>query len=172
MAIEKGHWPKGGSMPESPEITGDYRCSECGNAAEFIGHDLHGYPGDACECGKVVCGCQVTLRQYFRVNASGEVTYEAFTGGGNGAEIGAYDRIQCGRCGAQVWPPKPKARQHPDLDVANPQGSSSPEFGETVNWPALGLFRAPGWITKHSAGRAKKRKRELRKRRGKGGQHD
>jgi DNA-directed RNA polymerase subunit RPC12/RpoP len=50
MAIEKGHWSKGGSMPESPEITGNYRCPQCGNTEQFIGHDDHGYPGDACEC--------------------------------------------------------------------------------------------------------------------------
>ncbi len=139
MAIKKGQWSKGGSMPKSPEITGNFKCSDCGNAAEFIGHDDHGYPGDACECGKVVCECHVTLRQPFRV-LRGEVVYEAFTGGGCNSEIGAYDRIQCARCGAQIWPAKPKGRQHPDLDVANPPGSSSKEFRDADNRPT-GEFR-------------------------------
>ena len=90
--------------PESPETAGHYRCSQCGNTAEFIGFDDHGFPGDACECGKETCECQVTLRQPFRVLVDGQVVYEAFTGGGRGAEIGSYDRIKCGRCGSQNWP--------------------------------------------------------------------
>jgi hypothetical protein len=44
------------------------------------------------------------LRQPFRVLANGKVFYEAFTDGGRGAEIGNYDRIECGRCGSQIWP--------------------------------------------------------------------
>jgi hypothetical protein len=138
--IRRRDTPKTLPTPDSPEVTGNYRCPCCGNTEQFIGHDDHGYPGDACECGKVVCECQATLRQHFRVDASGEVTYEAFTGGGNGAEIGAYDRIQCARCGVQIWPAKPKAPLHPDLDVANPQGSSPTELGDTDNRPA-GEFR-------------------------------
>jgi hypothetical protein len=125
--------------PASSEITGAYRCRRCGNITEFVGYDDCGYPGDACECGKVVCECKVTLRQPFRVNR-GEVVYEAFTGGGCDSEIGSYDRIHCGRCGAQIWP-KPKAPQHPDLDVANPQGSSSTEFGIVGIRPAGSQFR-------------------------------
>lgn len=89
---------------ESPEITGDYRCPHCGNTERFIGYDDHGFPGDDCDCGKEICECQVTLRQPFRVNARGEVTYAAFTGGGNDAEIGTYDRIDCDCCRAQTWP--------------------------------------------------------------------
>ncbi len=143
-AVETGKITRatGGSMPDSPEVTGNYRCPQCGNSADFIGHDDHGYPGgDACDCGKGICECQVTLQQHFRVNASGEVTYQAFTGGGNGAEIGAYDRIQCASCGAQIWPPKPKALQHPDLDVAHPPGSSSTEFCIVGIRPAGSQFR-------------------------------
>jgi DNA-directed RNA polymerase subunit RPC12/RpoP len=90
--------------PDSSEITGDYRCSHCGDTAEFIGFDDHGFPGDACECGQRICECQVTLRQPFRVLANGQIVYVAFTGGGWGAEIGSYDRIECGRCGRQIWP--------------------------------------------------------------------
>jgi hypothetical protein len=91
-------------LPDSPEITGDYGCSHCGNTAEFIGLDDHGFPGGGCECGHDICECQVTLRQPFRVLANGHVVYEAFTGGGSGAEIGSYDRIECGCCGSQIWP--------------------------------------------------------------------
>jgi hypothetical protein len=142
-AVDERHTTKSGSMQESPEVTGICRCGRCGNTEQFIGFDDHGYPGgDACECGRRICECQVTLRQPFRVNASGQVTYEASTGGEDGAEMGAYDRIQCARCGAQIWPAKPKAPQHPDLDVtANPQGSSPTELGTAGNRPVGRQFR-------------------------------
>ena len=134
--IKRRHTPKTWPTPDSPEVTGQLLLPCCGNTEQFIGHDDHGYPGDACECGKVVCECQASLRQPFRV-LRGEVVYEAFTGGGCNSEIGAYDRIQCGRCEAQIWPPKPKALQHPDLDVtANPPGSSTMEFRDADNRPA------------------------------------
>jgi hypothetical protein len=141
-ALDERHTTKGGSMPESPEATGKYKCLQCGNSEQFIGFDDHGYPGgDGCECGKRICECRVTLLQRFGVNASGEVTYEAFTGGGNGAEIGSYDRIQCSRCRAQIWPPKDKAQQHPDLDVtASRQGLDTTEFN-TANNARSGQFR-------------------------------
>jgi len=45
----------------------------------------------------------VTLRQGFIVLKNGDVHYFAFTGGGYGAEIGSYTRIQCGVCGAFIW---------------------------------------------------------------------
>ena len=128
--------------PESPEITGDYRCQQCDNIEEFIGYDDHGFPGDTCECGEVVCQCQVTLRQPFNVNALGEVTYEAFTGGGNGAEIGSYDRVQCGRCRAQLWPTLTEAPTRPDRDAAaNLPGLTATEVGGTDYQRPVGFRR-------------------------------
>jgi hypothetical protein len=88
---------------ESPEITNDYHCRGCGNRAEFVGTDARGYPGDACDCGREECVCVAELTQPFTVGADGEVHYATFTGGGSGAEIGAYTSINCAACGALVW---------------------------------------------------------------------
>lgn len=87
---------------ESPEVTKDYRCPNCGNTERFIGYDTHGFPGKACECGQDPCVCEVTLRQAFTVIA-GEERYQAFEGGGCNAEIGAYTRIECAECGQVIW---------------------------------------------------------------------
>ncbi len=88
----------------SPEETGHYACPSCGNTRSFVGYDDRGYPGsDECECGKGVCECEVTLKQHFTVHCDGSVDYQAFEGGGSGAEIGDYTRIQCAVCGQRIW---------------------------------------------------------------------
>lgn len=90
---------------QSPEETGNYRCPTCGNARTFIGYDDHGYPGpEACECKKDLCECQVTLAQPFTVLKEGDIDYQAFTGGGYGAEIGTYSRIHCAVCHTFICP--------------------------------------------------------------------
>ena len=89
---------------DSPEKTGRYECGSCGNRCSFIGYDDRGYPGpDECECGKDVCQCTVTLKQSFHVSQDGSLDDHAFEGGGRGAEIGAYTRIQCALCRAFIW---------------------------------------------------------------------
>jgi hypothetical protein len=106
---------------DSPEQTGRYACANCGNARSFIGYDDRGYPGpDECDCEKDVCVCEITLKQYFTVHADGCISYQAFEGGGFGAEIGSYTRIQCAVCTAFVWqenaqPPQriPKRKEKP-----------------------------------------------------------
>jgi hypothetical protein len=89
--------------PPSPEITGKYRCRACNNRTTFVGIDARGYPGEDCECGKEECECHATLRQRFTVTPDGEIDYEAFDGGGYGAEIGQYTTISCGECEAVIW---------------------------------------------------------------------
>jgi len=89
---------------DSPENSGQYLCANCGNTRSFIGYDDRGYPGpDECECGKTVCECEVTLKQPFTVDDDGALDYHAFEGGGFGAEIGAYTRIQCAFCNEFIW---------------------------------------------------------------------
>lgn len=85
----------------SPEETGVYQCA-CGNKTIFTGIDKRGYPGDACECGKEPCICQVELKQDFTVR-SNDIDYDAFTGGGNNATIDRYTSIICRACGEIVW---------------------------------------------------------------------
>src|SRR5713226_1549440 len=88
----------------SPEETGQYQCPSCGNTRLFVGYDDRGYPGpDECECGKGVCECEVTLKQHFTVQGDGSIDYQAFEGGGRGAEIGDYTRIECAVCGQCIW---------------------------------------------------------------------
>jgi hypothetical protein len=89
---------------ESPENSGKYLCNNCGNIRSFIGYDDRGYPGpDECECGKDLCECEVTLKQHFMVEEDGDLDYHAFAGGGYGADIGAYTRIQCAVCNEFIW---------------------------------------------------------------------
>jgi hypothetical protein len=88
----------------SPEVTGHYGCLSCGNTRSFVGYDDRGYPGtDECECGENVCECEVTLKQHFTVGGDDSIDYQAFEGGGRGAEIGAYACIQCAVCGSFIW---------------------------------------------------------------------
>lgn len=92
----------------SPEETGIYLCPGCGNTEAFVGHDDRGYPGDECECGHLEgerdeCVCKVTLSQRFTVLSNGEPFYEAFEGGGRNSNIGEYTRIDCARCGKEIW---------------------------------------------------------------------
>ncbi len=86
----------------SPEVTKRYRCPVCGNTERFIGIDDHGYPGEDCDCDQDPCVCEVTLRQPFTVT-DGQEHYAAFEGGGFGAEIGSYTRVECADCGAEIW---------------------------------------------------------------------
>lgn len=95
------------SVRQSPEETGEYRCDKCSNVSDFIGHDAHGYPGDACECGKDVCECEVELVQPFHVHDDGDIDYDAHRGGGVGANIDAYSKIVCGKCGHVIWEETP-----------------------------------------------------------------
>ena len=95
---------------ESPEETGHYACPHCGNTRSFVGYDDRGYPGpDECDCENDVCACQETLKQYFIVLQDGSVHYHAFEGGGFGAEIGSYTRIQCAICDEFIWTEVPDA---------------------------------------------------------------
>jgi len=111
---------------KSPEATGTYTCLVCGNREHFTGVDHHGTAGDVDDCDVchpgdgMYCDCPTTLTQGFRVNsdASDEerqrivdgraianeyVDYDSHEGGGSGAEIGSYDEVWCGRCGALLW---------------------------------------------------------------------
>ena len=113
-------------MKQSPEITGAWNCPApgCGNRTHFIGTDSDGYGGPSvCECGAFgdddddatieegqlarECSCSTELRQPVFVDSGDVVDYGAFTGGGYGAEIGEYDTIVCGECGALVWSEEP-----------------------------------------------------------------
>jgi hypothetical protein len=88
----------------SPEVTGHYACQSCGNTRSFVGYDDRGYPGpEECKCGKKVCECDVTLKQHFTAHGDDSIDYQAFEGGGRGAEIDAYTRIQCAVCGSFIW---------------------------------------------------------------------
>ena|SRR5579862_999462 len=145
MASAKRHAPKNGPMSDSPEVTGNYRCPHCGNAELFLGEDQHGYPGDGCQCRRRVCECHVVLRQSFSVQTDGHVVYQAFTGGGRGAEIGTYDRINCGRCGVQVWPAESDGPSCPPADMLTGSNESTGKRVR-VGWypahhPAPGEFR-------------------------------
>jgi hypothetical protein len=91
---------------KSPEETEHYACPSCGNTRFFVGYDDRGYPGpDECECGKNTCDCEVTLEQHFTVHEDGSIDYQAFEGGGRGAEIGSYTRIRCAACKELIWAP-------------------------------------------------------------------
>lgn len=92
----------------SPETTGVYVCHHCGNKEKFTGYDDNGFPGNECECESqngtgIECTCKVTLTQDFTVAPDGELIYQAHVGGGNGADIGTYNRIECGECGEEIW---------------------------------------------------------------------
>lgn len=96
-------------------------CPRCPNTTLFIGYDHNGYGGPSeCGCGAfdddgelargAECSCSTVLRQPFTVidgatidGYDGEIVYEAFEGGGHDAEIGSYDTIECGACGAIIW---------------------------------------------------------------------
>lgn len=114
-------------LQASPE---NARCS-CGNITGFVGIDERGYGGpEVCTCGAATaydawlgrldrrpaevtpdlaeCTCLTVLTQPFRVlrDDAGrviEIEYQVFSGGGYDAEIGEYTRIQCGRCGVEVY---------------------------------------------------------------------
>lgn len=108
------------ALQESPE---NARCSKCGNAERFIGHDDDGYGGPTeCEGGEDAegtscpngggtegfCGCITHLAQPFRVERDDtgkviEVHYAEFTGGSFDAEISDYNRIDCAECGHEVY---------------------------------------------------------------------
>lgn len=103
-----------GQHAESPEVTEDYRCLACGNTESFTGYDAHGWAGDEWQCENGVCDpdgtceCETLLVQPFTVlrNAAGEVeaiAYDCHEGGGSGAEISTYTRIDCRECGAVLW---------------------------------------------------------------------
>jgi len=109
---------------ESPESSGQYLCPNCGNARSFIGYDDRGYPGpDECECGKDICECEVTLKQHFTVEEDGALDYDAFEGGGFGADIGAYTRIQCAVCNECIWTEavNPGADETPSHQTSTPK---------------------------------------------------
>ncbi|MCK9513679.1 MAG: hypothetical protein M0R28_20980 [Pigmentiphaga sp.] len=106
----------GVSMPaphtESPEDTNRWECPFCGERDRFEGHDDKGFPGDECECEAQEnggeCTCEVTLSQPLTIvrdpqDNFEEVYYDSFVGGGSGAEIGSYHRIDCRACGAEIW---------------------------------------------------------------------
>jgi len=112
-------------MKQSPEITGAWNCPApgCGNRTHFIGTDSDGYGGpEVCECEasavgahdglECLCSTELVQELFIRDGATtdgydGEIDYQAFTGGGSGAEIGSYDTIVCGECGALVWSEEP-----------------------------------------------------------------
>jgi hypothetical protein len=101
---------------KSPEEAEHYACPSCGNTRFFVGYDDRGYPGhDECECGKNICECEVTLRQYFTVHEGGSIDYQAFEGGGRGAEIGSYTRIRCAACEELIWAPTPEDDPRPEI---------------------------------------------------------
>lgn len=109
--------------PLSPEETGVYICPACSNTELFTGIDARGYGGpDVCECdastvenaqraGDSECVCLTELRQDFRLVAIDDqgnylepaIDYEAFTGGGSGADIGNFTSIICQPCGNTIW---------------------------------------------------------------------
>jgi DNA-directed RNA polymerase subunit RPC12/RpoP len=99
------------SKTPSPEETGIYKCSLCGNTQQFTGIDAHGYGGpDACDGGKDCrngeCYCETELRQDFLViehGPEGYIEYAAFTGGEGDSEIGSYTTIICRDCGHTIW---------------------------------------------------------------------
>jgi len=94
---------------KSPEEAEHYACPSCGNTRSFVGYDDCGYPGpDECECGKNICECQVTLKQHFTVHEDGSIDYQAFEGGGRGAQIASYTRIKCAVCKELIWAPMPE----------------------------------------------------------------
>lgn len=92
----------------SPETTGQWQCPNCGNTVEFTGIDYRGYPGADCDCGAYdgtgpeVCVCEARLTQDLTVGPHGTLEYDAHSGGYD-SEIGEYQRINCGSCGALVW---------------------------------------------------------------------
>lgn len=109
----------------SPEITGEFVCAYCGNTEYFIGTDNRGWGGkdachsDLCYAGfvDVSCYCETELVQAFQTEYYGIpgnvpdepdmvgqiISYEAHTGGEDGAEIGAYTKIECGNCRSLIW---------------------------------------------------------------------
>jgi hypothetical protein len=103
---------------ESPEETGIYACSKCGNDRAFIGYDYHGYPGRGCACHELSeevteCRHDVVLAQPFTVIRQGgflehaDLYYECHNGGED-SEIGNYDRIDCAKCGHILWQETPR----------------------------------------------------------------
>ena len=123
----------------SPEITGLYRCPQCPNQTEFVGHDDRGFPGDDCTCGRYrfgaggggatpkECVCNVTLSQPLTVDVDGHVLdYELFTGGGDNATIDSYTRIDCAKCDTEIW------REQVCISCCKQPASTK---SEGVGWP-------------------------------------
>lgn len=123
---------------KSPEETGLYTCKRCGNRERFHGTDHNGTAGeidcDDCERrGLDFCECPTILYQDFRVDPDDSdeerqvtddrgihinvnIDYDSHEGGGSGAEIGSYTRIECAECYALLWQDTDEiARLHPDI---------------------------------------------------------
>lgn len=97
----------------SPEASERWECPFCGERAHFVGHDDEGYPGEDCVCEAsedpdAACTCKVTLSQPLTVERDEDgrfvdIDYHSHVGGGSGAEIGMYSRIDCYACGREIW---------------------------------------------------------------------